>query len=153
MALDRGDFGYRPLLEGIAAELDDMVTEGVITGDEARRMTIPTVGRSEADLTLPFAPKNRFSGLTIEDLEVLVVEDPYWARYEKDRDADSFAAGWTAFGRSSVFPTLATSLEDPRAGKFVDRLSAGVQARLAAAPEPFRLPLAKLLVVKQAWPR
>jgi len=157
MALDHGDFGYRPLLEGIAAELDEMVTEGVITGGEARRMTIPTVGRSEADLTLPFAPKNRFSGLTIEDLEVFVVEDPYWTRYEKDRDADSFAAGWTAFGRSSVFKTLATSLEggleDPRAGRFVDRLSAGVQARLAAAPEPFRLPLAKLLVVKQAWPR
>ena len=157
MALDDGDFGFRPLLEYIAAELDEMVREGVITGGESRRMTIPTVGRSEADLTLPFAPKNRFSGLTIEELEVFVAEDPYWTRYEKDRDAESFAAGWTVFGRASVFPTLATSLEggrdDPRTGPFVDRLSAGVQARLAAAPEPFRIPLAKLLVVKQSWPR
>ncbi|HME48585.1 SAM-dependent methyltransferase [Mycobacterium sp.] len=157
MALDDGDFGYRPLLEGIVAELAEMVTEGLITGGEARRMAIPTTGRSEADLTAPFAPKNRFSGLTIEDLEVFAAEDQYWTRYERDHNADNFAAGWTAFGRASVFPTLATALEggldDRRAGQFLDRLSAGVKARLTAAPEPFRIPMAKLLVVKQSWPR
>ncbi len=157
MALDDGDFGYRPLLEATVAELAGMAGEGMITDEEVRRMAIAAVGRSEADLTAPFAPKNRFSGLTIEDLEVFVAEDQYWTRYEKDRNADSFATGWTAFGRALVFPTLATALEggldDPRAAQFFDRLAAGVKARLAAAPEPFRIPLAKLLVVKQSWPR
>jgi hypothetical protein len=157
MALDDGDFGYRPLLEAIAAELAEMVTEGIIAAGEAARMVIPTVGRSVADLTAPFVPKNRFSGLTIEDLELFVAEDQYWTRYERDRNADSFAAGWTTFGRVSVFPTLATALaaarDDPRVGRFVDRLAAGVHARLADAPEPVRMPMAKLLVVKQSWPR
>jgi salicylate 1-O-methyltransferase len=157
MALDDGEFGYRPLLDAIVAELAEIAREGLVTGDEVRRMAIAAVGRTEADLTAPFAPKNRFSGLTIEDLEVFVAEDPYWTRYEKDHNADTFAAGWTAFARALVFPTLATALEgglaDARAPRFFDRLWAGVSARLAAEPEPFEIPLAKLLVVKQSWPR
>ncbi|MCW2653997.1 MAG: hypothetical protein QOE41_3748 [Mycobacterium sp.] len=157
MAQDDDEFGYRPLLEGIVAELAVMAGEGLITDREVCRMGIPTVGRSEADLMVPFAPKNRFAGLTIENLDLFVAEDQFWTRYEKDGNADSFAAGWTAFARSSIFPTLATALDggldDPRTRQFFDRLSAGLNARLAQAPEPLRIPLAKLLVVKQSWPR
>src|SRR5271166_3633712 len=63
-------------------------------------------------------------------------------------DAHAFGAQWAAFSRASVFPTLAAGLDYGRAGPsaaaFVDRLEAGVTARLAAAPERMLIPLAML---------
>jgi hypothetical protein len=157
MALNEGDFGYRPLLEGIAEELADLAHEGLVSAEEVRRMALPTAARSEADLTAPFVPKNRFAGLTVEDLTVFDADDQIWVKFRKDGDAEGFAANWTAFARTSVFPTLATALEggldDPRSGQFFGRLESGLKARLSATPEPVRIPLAKLLLVKQSWPR
>jgi hypothetical protein len=155
MALQDGDFGYRPLLDGIAAELAEMVGDGLLRDAELARMALPTAARSEADLTAPFAPKGRFAGLTVEHLEVFVADDAIWRRFETDRDAKGFAARWTAFARASVFPTLATALDDEpaRSAAFFERLESGLSARLAAAPEPIKIPLAKMAVVKQSWPR
>ena len=155
MALDDGDFGYTPLLQGIVAELAGMAGEGAVSRDEVSRMALPTVARSEADLTAPFAPKGRFAGLTIEHFQTFVADDEIWRRFATDRQADDFAARWTAFARASVFPTLATALDDgpQRVRQFFDRLESGVTARLAAAPEPIKIPLAKMLLVKQSWPR
>jgi salicylate 1-O-methyltransferase len=155
MALDDGDFGFRPVLDGIVAELAEMAHEGVATADEVRRMALPTAGRTEADLTAPFAPKGRFAGLMIEHIATFIADDEIWRRFEKDHDAQGFAQRWTAFARASVFPTLATALDDgpQRATQFFDRLEAGLSARLAAAPEPIKIPLAKMAVVKQSWPR
>jgi salicylate 1-O-methyltransferase len=155
MALDDGDFGYRPLLDGIVAELADMTHKGLVSSDEVRSMALPTVARSEADLTAPFAPKNRFAGLTIEQLEVFIAEDEIWRAFENNGDAEAFGSRWAAFARASVFPTLATALDDGpvRARQFFDRLESGVTARLAAAPQRMKIPLAKLVVAKQSWPR
>jgi hypothetical protein len=155
MALDDGDFGYRPLFEGIVAELAGMAREGVVSDEEVHSMALPAVGRSEADLTAPFAPKGRLAGLTIQHLEVFVAEDEIWRRFEKDHDAKGYATRWTAFARAFVFPTLATALVDgpSRIRPFFERLEAGVIERLAAAPEPIKIPLAKIAVVKQSWPR
>lgn len=65
-------------------------------------------------------------------------------------DPDSYAA----FSHASVFPTLAAELDggrdDPRAAAFVDRLEAAMTTRLATAPEPMLIPLAKMLLEKQA---
>lgn len=155
MALDDGDVSYQPLLEALNDELTDMTSEGVVSRDEVLRMAIPSVGRTEKQLTAPFAPKNSFSGLTIEHLELFDAADQYWTRFEKDRDAAAFAGKWTEFVRTSVFPTLLTALEgDPRrAERFVERLAAGLRERLTADPKRIRLPLAKVTLVKRSWPR
>jgi salicylate 1-O-methyltransferase len=157
MAHDDGEDGYQPLLEALGEELADMVTEGVITADEFFRMAIPSVGRSEAELTAPFAPKNRFAGLAVEHLEVFDAEDQYWTRFQKDRNASAFAHQWTAFVRMSVFPTLLTAItggpHDARRAMFVDRLETGLRKRIAAAPKRVRIPLAKILLDKRSWPR
>jgi salicylate 1-O-methyltransferase len=158
MALDEeGNFGYRPVLDAIMAELTDLTREGLLHEHEVERMVIPTVGRSHADLTAPFVPKGRFEGLTIEHLEVFNAQDEYWERYQSNRDAALLGARWTAFARASVFPTLAAALDggrtDPRLGRFFDRLDTGVAARLAAAPQRLQLPLANVVLVKQSWPR
>ena len=120
-------------------------------------MALPAVSRSETDITAPFAPKNRFAKLTIEQLEVFDAEDKIWRNYQESGDAAAFGAAWTAFARAAVFPTLATALDTDQAGPrvegFFDRLESGLSERLAAEPEPTRIPLAKMLLVRQSWPR
>ena len=154
IAVDEGDFGYRALLDGIVAELADMVSEDVVTADEVAQMAIPTVGRTEADLMSPFAPKNRFAGITLDHLEIFDGEDRIWNRYQKDGDAAAFGSAWTAFAQNALVPSLTKALSDgARAQRFVERLTAGLAPRLAADPQKFRIPLAKMLLTKHSWPR
>lgn len=153
MCVDQaGNFGYRPLLEAMYAALLDLVEKGLFHVEEASRMAIPTVGRSLEDLRAPFAESGCFSGLSIEQMEVFPGEDRIWAQFESDGDVQAFGARWAAFSRASVFPTLAACLaggrNDPRAPMFIDRLEAGLAARLAAAPERMLIPLGKMLLVK-----
>jgi hypothetical protein len=69
-------------------------------------------------------------------------------------DAAAFGARWAAFSRASVFPTLAAGLAggvgDPRAAEFTRRREADMAARLAAAPQRVLIPLARLLLAKEA---
>lgn len=148
-----GAFGFASLLDAIAAALHDQVRDGLLRRDELARMTIPTVGRTEADFRAPFAPKGRFEGLTIEHLDTFLAEDRFWARFHNDADADAFGAQWAAFARASLSPALVRALdggaEDPRAPELAGRLEAAVAERLSAAPEPMRIPLAEVVLVKR----
>jgi len=153
MALrDDGDFGYRAAVETLYEGLLDLVGEGLIRSEEMRRMAIPTFGRSRADLMAPFLEDARFSGLSIDQLEIFEGEDRIWDDFQRDRDAHKFGARWAAFSRASVFPTLAEALdgglEDPRVHPFMDKLEAATAARLAEKPEPMVIPLARIVLVK-----
>lgn len=63
--IDGGDFGYRLVLEASLGALMDLVEimglveEGVIGEDEVRRMSIPPVGRTRADLVRPHCIRQR----------------------------------------------------------------------------------------------
>ncbi|HUL99322.1 MAG TPA: SAM-dependent methyltransferase [Mycobacterium sp.] len=157
MAHDDGDCSYQPLLEALAEELTDMTAEGVVSRDEVLRMAIPSRGRSESELMAPFAPKNRFAGLTVEHLELFDADDQYWTKFQKDKEATAFAAKWTAFVKTSVFPTLLTALkggaDGPKAERFIERLETGLRERISADPKRVRIPLAKLSLHKSSWPR
>jgi SAM dependent carboxyl methyltransferase len=150
MALDEsGDFGYRPLLEALYATLMELVEDGSISHEEIFRMAIPTVGRRRADLLAPFVENGSFAGLSAELLEVFPGEDRFWSDFERDGDSGAFGARWAAFCRASVFPTLASSLDSGRdAVGFEERLEKGIAARLAAAPQPMAIPLARMLLAK-----
>ncbi len=154
MALrDGGDFGYHGVLCAMYAALLSLIDDGLISAQEARRMAIPTVGRSRADLAAPFLENGRCGALSIEHLDVFEGDDLIWRQFEQDHDAGKFGARWAAFSRASVFPTLALGLKDgagdARAGVFVEKLEAGMAARLAAAPEPMLIPLARIALVKE----
>jgi hypothetical protein len=155
-ASDDGDFGYRPVLEAMYGALIGLVDEGYVGSEEARRMAIPTVGRSHADLIEPFGENGFFAELSIEHADVFLAEDRIWKEFERDQDADAFGARWAAFSRASVFPTLALGpnggRDDLRAAAFVEKLEAGMAARLAAAPKRTSIPLAGIALVKGAPP-
>jgi salicylate 1-O-methyltransferase len=158
MAVDEsGDFGYRPVLDGIVTALGELVRAGLVTDDEVRGMSIPTVGRSTKDFLAPFAPKGKFENLSVEHLEVFDAEDRFWKQYQIDKDAKAFGAKWAAFSRASVFPTLAAALtggvRDPRHAEFVDGLEKALAAHLAAAPEQMLIPLATVVLAKGARSR
>jgi hypothetical protein len=150
---DDGEFGHRPLFRSMVAELADLVAQELITEDEVHRMCIPMVSRRAAEFLSPFAPKGRFERLEVEHLEVFDAEDRFWSQYRVDHDAKAFGAQWAAFARASVFPSLASALDggrsDPRCGEFIDRLEAGVAARMAAEPEEMQIPLAQAVLWKR----
>jgi len=154
MALDEdGEFGYRTLNDAMYAVLNDQVSDGLLHRDELWRMAIPAFARDEKDFLAPFSPKGRFEGLTIEHLEIFNADDRFWARFQSDGDAEAFGAQWAAFARAALFPTLAAALNggigDPRATDFIQQLEAGVAQRLSSAPEPMRIPLACLVLIKR----
>jgi hypothetical protein len=150
---DDGEFGHRPLFRSMVAELADLVAQELITEDEVHRMCIPMVSRRAAEFLSPFAPKGRFERLEVEHLEVFDAEDRFWSQYRVDHDAKAFGAQWAAFARASVFPSLASALDggrnDPRCVEFIDRLEAGVAARMAAEPEEMQIPLAQVVLWKR----
>ncbi|WP_082966470.1 SAM-dependent methyltransferase [Mycolicibacter sinensis] len=150
----QGRSGYRPVLDAIVAVLDELVGEGFMSRDEVTHMTIPVLARSEKELRAPFAPAGRFEALTIERLDVFDAEDRFWDRYLLDGDAGALGAQWSAFTSAAVFPALAAALAggagDPRAAEFVQRLEAGVAARLASSPQQVQIPLALVVLAKRA---
>jgi hypothetical protein len=150
----QGRSGYQPVLDAIVAVLAEQVREGVLSRDELARMTIPVLGRSEKELRAPFAPAGRFEALTIERLEVFDAEDRFWSRYLVDGDAGALGTQWATFTSGAIFPALTAALAggtaDPRAGEFVQRLEAGVAARLASSPQQVQIPLALVVLAKRA---
>jgi salicylate 1-O-methyltransferase len=153
MALDEsGEPGLRPVFDHLLTALRDLVGDGLLTEQELGAISIPIVGRSAMDFQAPFSPKGRFEHLTVEHLEVFDAEDRYWQQYQKDKDAKAFGAQWATFARAAAFPTLATALSgglgDPRRDELLTLLEKGLAARLAAAPEEMKIPLAKVVLAK-----
>ncbi len=149
---DAGDFGYRAVLDALMAALASLIESGLVGADEAKRMAIPTVGRTRNEFTAPFAGSGSFAGLTIERAEIFLGEDRIYEEFEQTGDRQAFGARWAAFVRASTFPTLALGLDggasDARVPDFYRQMEALMAARLAAAPERTTIPLAKIMLVK-----
>ena len=147
-----GEFGYRPLLDAVMETLVELSAMDLVSEEELHRMAIPIVGRRARDFLSPFAPSGTFEKVSIADLEVFDAEDRFWSQYQIDKDARLLGRQWAAFLRVSIFPTLAAALDgrdhDHRA-RFVDELSSGVAARIAAAPAQVQIPMALVVVEKK----
>jgi hypothetical protein len=143
-------FGLGPLLDALTAILSDLRTQGLISDEERRAMSIPVVGRCERDFLSPFAPSGRFERLRIIHLEVTDAPDRFWAQYQIDGDAEAFATNWTAFAQAAVFGTFGAALASPeQRAHILQRVQTMLIERLAAAPEPMPIPMAYLVVEKQ----
>lgn len=148
-----GKFGFQPLVNAVMTALHEQVGHGSISAEELRRMVIPIVARSEKDLRAPFAPNDRFEGLQVEHLEIFDAGDRFFAQYRRDQDAAAFGAQWAGFARASLFGVLLLGLDggptDPRAGQLCDSLEKSVAATLAEKPEPVRIPMAGVVLLKR----
>jgi hypothetical protein len=149
---DNGEFGYGPIVDAIYGTLLDMIGRGFLSEEEARRMVIPTFGRTRGQFMEPFAENGRCADLSIEEFNLFHGEDRIWTQFETSGDARAFGAQWTAFSRASVFPTLAASLDaasdNGRSTKFIDQLENEVTTRLSASPTRMKIPLAQMVLVK-----
>ncbi len=149
---DDGDFGYREVMDAMYSSVLELCERGVIDGEEAARMAIPTVGRSRQDLLEPFADGTPFAGFEVEHVDVFRGSDSIWDTYSQDDDAEAFGAKWAAFSRASVFPNLALALncdgQDPRVALFLDGLEGAMAARLSSRPVETLIPLAMVVLTK-----
>ena len=153
MALDEnGEFGYRPLMNGMAEVLGELAATGLITEDEMHRMCIPIVGRRAADFA---APSRRRDALSVWRSSISKCSMP--------RTGFGRSTNWTRTqGFRRTLGRIRQSLGIRRAGKradggcndrrseqFSDRLEAGIAERLAAAPEQMQIPMAQLVLIKR----
>jgi hypothetical protein len=156
-----GTSGFKAVFEAIMTALGQFVSDGLITEDEVRRMSIPSTGRDEKDFRAPFHPSGRFEGLSIEDLQLFNGEDRFWAQYQNDKDAAAFGTNWADFLRASMFPALAAAVDaeadagrgrdrrSKRRREFIDQLHAALAAALTTAPAQMSIPLALVVLEKR----
>lgn len=150
---DDGRLGLEPLFDALMQALSELQSQRLITADEFRRMHLPIVGRSEADFRSPFAPSGRFERLQITHLMVADEPDRFWQRYQTDHDATAFAKSWVGFTRAAVFDSLLAAVDpaDPsRRCQLADTVAAALIDLLSAKPEPMPIPVAHIVVQKQA---
>jgi len=144
--------GFDGVMVAITEALSRLADDGLVQPEELRRMTIPTFGRTEKELTAPFFPSGRLEGLAVESLELFEAEDRFWSRYQLDGDAGAFGAAWAGFARAAIFPTLAAALQgglaDPRSGTFIAALESSVADHLAESPQRTTIPLASVVLAK-----
>ena len=149
-----GSAGYRPMFDAAWAALRDFVGEGLIGEDEAVRMGMPHFGRSRGELVAPFGADGCFGSLAIDRIEEFTSTDPFWEDYQSSGDAAAFGAGWAGVFATGAIPSLLTGLDagtgDGRACAVSDRLQTYVAARLTAAPERMRIPVATVVVSKRS---
>lgn len=148
---DDGDFGYRPLFDAVLDTLAELVTDQVVSADEVGRMSLPITGRRASDFTAPFAPSGRFERLEIQQLELFDADDWIFNAYRNDHNATAFGTRWADFCRFTAFADLGAAVNGgpDRAAAFYARLHAGIAERLAAAPQPMRIPIAAVVVEKR----
>jgi len=149
-----GELGQRALVNAIYGALLDLQASGFLRAEEVTRMVIPSMARTKAEYLDPFAADGQFHGLRVEQIDIYLGQDYFWADYERTGDARAYGAHWAAFSRASAFPSLARYLdacvEVGRAEQFFTRLESAMAARVAAKPERVLIPLCKLMLVKQA---
>jgi SAM dependent carboxyl methyltransferase len=153
---EHGASVFERVLDHANAELATMVDEAAITAEERRRMALNVWPRRMSDLVAPFADGGRFRSLTLKATETHVLPDAAWVAYEKDHDVQVLARKHAMFFRAVFAPTLASYLDAVRAGDpgasaaFADRLTSGVERRLAADPAHLNSLVQILVVAKRA---
>ena len=148
---DSGDFGYRPVVDALYGTLVDMVDHGLIRKEEVRRMVIPTVGRTRAQFTEPFAKTGHFSDLSLENFELFHGEDRIWAQFEASDDPHAFGAEWAVFAGLRYFRHSRPAWMKCRAthvGQVHGPVGSRYASRLSAAPVRMTIPLAQMTLIK-----
>jgi S-adenosylmethionine-dependent carboxyl methyltransferase len=135
---DDGSTAFAAIMDHANAVLSELVTAGLITAEERRRMTLASCPRRQRDLLAPFAKHKQFRRLLVEHCTTSVVADKAWDEYQLDKDAEALARKRAQFFRAIFVPSLAQALAPSRGPEerqaFGAALEAGLRRRLVDYP-------------------
>jgi hypothetical protein len=127
---DDGSTGFTAIMDHANAVLSELVTAGVITAEERRRMTVASCPRRQRDLLAPFARHGQFRGLLAEHCTTSAVVDKAWDEYQLDKDAEALARKRALFFRAIFVPSLTQALQPARGQGERQVFGAAVEAGL-----------------------
>ena len=113
----------------------ELADEGLISDADLTRFTIPTAGRTVADLTAPFSG-GEIGDLSLEHAEVLEAPDPFWDDYCATGDVDQLARNWAGMIQAVCRPIVVAAFAPrPNADALAEELFRRLEARVAADPQ------------------
>jgi hypothetical protein len=128
----------------------DLQRDGMLSEEEALRITSPTASRRLDAIRAPFAAKGQYAGLEIEHAEILKVPDPYWDGFEQTGDRRALGQTHANMVRAWAGPTIASRLKSNRdSAAVINALFARFAERVAAAPRRHEPYLAVVVVKKR----
>ncbi len=136
---DDGTSGAEGLMEIANEALQELVSDGVLSGEEYGRMTIPTWNRTVAEFKQPLMDGELAGTLRLRRSALRWLEDGYLTEFRADGDLERYTASVGGFFRAAFEESLLAALEpDHTAASVADvatRLRAGIADRIAADPE------------------
>jgi hypothetical protein len=153
---DDGLSGFENIMDQANAVLEEMVADGAITSEERERMVLKSHLRRKRDLLAPFRGDGHFQHLTVEDIEMVAVQDAAWTDYERDGNKEALATKHSLFFRSVFMPTLGSALDRVRSGDgealriFGDRLETGLKRRVSSQPAAMHSLAQTIVLAKRA---
>ncbi len=130
--------GFEPLFHSANAALEGLVSDGVISDDERKRMVVGVYPRRRAQLLEPFNANGHFQSLSVEHCEIFDLPDAACADFQLNRNAEAFASRHAAFFRAIFVPSLAAAISDTRRRhSFANSLEQKLKQRLCEMPTPF----------------
>lgn len=134
----KGASGAEGLADLANVVLQEMVRNGSIHSHEYARMAIPTYNRRQEEFEEPFATSALRGTLVLEECRPVLLPDPPWLRYQRDRNAAVFAEDLAGFFRAFTEHCLFGVLDADRAPgdrqRLADDYYACLQRRIADNP-------------------
>jgi len=135
---DDGASGFEPLFNCANAVVEELVSEGVISEEERKRMVLGAYPRRRAQLLEPFGANGQFQSLSVEHCEFFDLPDAAWADYQIDGNVPALVGRHAAFFRAIFVPSLASAISDAqRRQAFADCLEQALKQRLSEQRTPF----------------
>lgn len=139
-----GNSGAEGLIDLANQILQQLVKDGTLDPNEYEQMAIPTYYRTAGEWKEPFTSDSDFvraSGLSLEDFKEFRLEDVYLEQFQRDNNAQAFAAAYTGFFKAAYEPCLFVNLSDKRTPEsrqhVIDLFSQKLESALAQDPKKY----------------
>ena len=138
----KSNSGAEGLLDLANHILQQLVKDGTLYPSEYEQMAIPTYYRTAEEWKEPFTSDFvRSSGLSLDDFKEFRLGDVYLEQFQRDDNAQAFAAAYTGFFKAAYEPCLFVNLSDKRTPEsrqhVIDLFSQKLESALAQDPRKY----------------